>query len=141
MIRQLQAGDAVGYRRIRLEGLLHDPLAFTMVYGEWRDRPLADFAERLEKLEMFAALEGDRIVGTIALEADYLDPNAGWIIEVYVTRDFRGKGISDKLMQHVVSLHTYLELRLETASGNTHARALYTRHGFQDRQRSQQEQQ
>jgi GNAT superfamily N-acetyltransferase len=136
MIRQLTDADVGEYRRIRLQGLLQDPSAFMMVYSDWATRPHADFAARLRTVTMFAAFEGDRLIGTIGLEDDDTTPDFGWIVEVYMTREFRGRGVSDRLMEYVLKHQSHQCLCLEVAAANAPARAFYVGHGFEDRARS-----
>ena len=55
-IRQLAPAEAVLYRDIRLEGLRQDPDAFASTYERESAMPLAWFAERIVKGNVFGAL-------------------------------------------------------------------------------------
>ena len=51
--RRLGVGDAAGYRELRLEGLAGHPEAFGASWEDEAARPLAWFAERLERNAVF----------------------------------------------------------------------------------------
>ena len=61
VIRRLGAPDATDYRELRLEGLAGSPEEFGASWDEEAARPLAWFAERLERNAVFGGwAAGDR---------------------------------------------------------------------------------
>ena len=85
---------------------------------------------------VLAAIEGDRIVGTVAFkrEDSTKERHRGWIWSVYVRPEARGQGLSKLLMQQLIDKARGMDglemLTLVVALTQTSARTLYTSLGF-----------
>lgn len=86
----------------------------------------------------FIAAEQDTLMGWILIGSakdQFTDETIGFIYELYVIQEFRGKGISKHLMrsamEHLQS-EGYREIRLGVFAGN-HAIELYKQMGFTER--------
>src|SRR5215217_8285706 len=107
-IRRLVAAEAAEYRELRLEGLGGHPEAFGAAWEEEAARPVAWFAERLERNAVFgawAAFDGGR---TLAGIAGLLVPDAaklrhkGVLWGMYVRPRARGMGMGAALVARVL---------------------------------------
>jgi ribosomal protein S18 acetylase RimI-like enzyme len=84
------------------------------------------------------ATENDRIMGWILLGStknQFNDEEHGFIYELYVLEEFRGNGISKRLMREGIDhlkQEGYSEVRLNAYEGN-HAIKLYEKLGFNRR--------
>ena len=85
---------------------------------------------------MLLASSGDRAIGT-AYGAAHLSAEhggvIGWLEELYVVPEMRGRGIGSRLLDDLVSRAQQLQwrgLELEVVAGHERAAALYVRHGF-----------
>jgi len=95
---------------------------------------LAEFAPRLRdpRNQIWAALEGDTVIGTIAVDGEDMAPAAHlrWFI---LHESAHGAGIGRALLQVAlahVDAQGFSETRLWTFAGLDPARVLYERHGF-----------
>lgn len=86
---------------------------------------------------MLLAMAGDRAVG-IAYAAAHLSAEhggmIGWLEELYVSPDVRGRGIGAALLREVATRAKALAwrgLELEIVHGHERVVSLYHRHGFQ----------
>jgi GNAT superfamily N-acetyltransferase len=85
---------------------------------------------------MLLASAGDQAIG-IAFAAAHLSAEhggvVGWLEELYVSRDWRGRGTGARLLAEVIARAEGLRwraLELEVVAGHERAAALYLRHGF-----------
>lgn len=92
---------------------------------------------------MLLASSGDNTIG-IAFAAAHLSAEhggvIGWLEELYVAPECRGRGVGAQLLTNVLSRAEALRwrgLELEVVAGHERAAALYLRHGFRalDRKR------
>ena len=91
---------------------------------------------------MLLARAGDRTAG-IAYAATHLSAEhggvIGWLEELYVVPDWRGRGVGSRLLAEVISRAQQLRWRaveLEVVRGHERAAALYVRHAFVEAQRA-----
>jgi ribosomal protein S18 acetylase RimI-like enzyme len=135
-IRLLTPDEAALYRDIRLEGLRHDPDAFSSTFERESAMPLAWFAERIVKGNVFGAFAN----GTLAGVAGYW-PRSGVKVShkaglwgMYVRASARKLGLGQRLMEAVVNHATgRVELlQLGVASDNEAACRLYRKMGFSE---------
>ncbi|MFV0294251.1 MAG: GNAT family N-acetyltransferase [Paracoccus sp. (in: a-proteobacteria)] len=133
---QLTPDRAGEWRRIRLEALQTAPEAFGSGIDEWRDRPLADFAQRLAGCEMWAAgpAPGNpQAVASWERDISPAEPDLGWVMSVYVSPKMRGLGLGDAIFAQLAgraALAGMTRLGLHVGQGNAQAQALYRRAGF-----------
>ena len=105
-IRRMRASEWRSLRSLRLEALLDSPLSYGSTHQrevrrlerEWRERAAAGAAGAEEV--GFAAIAADRWVG---MARGYLEPPDAHVIAVYVTPDWRGRGIGRAISQAVVA--------------------------------------
>ncbi len=140
-IVKLAADDWQAYRELRLRALKEDPEAFGSNYAEsavlpearWRSRLLD--AQKGEVSWLFFAREGGKLVGMIGAFIDEASPGTATIVSVYVPAEERGKGISSRLMERVLSeLSSHVSLKWATLAVNKvqlPAIGLYKKFGFQ----------
>lgn len=132
-IRRLTPEDAGLWRDIRLEALALEPEQFSSRHADWVDRPLADFAARLEAAPVWAAIEAGRAVAVASLSPDADGAPCGWVVAVYVRPGARGRGLAQAALAAVEAearAQGLAELRLEVRAANAAARGLYQRLGF-----------
>jgi ribosomal-protein-alanine N-acetyltransferase len=89
-----------------------------------------DMIDRLRE-RFFVALAGDRLLGYAAVST-VLDE--GSLDTIAVEPAFRRQGVADALVAHVLArgrARNLAFLTLEVREGNTPARTLYEKHGFQ----------
>ncbi len=135
-IRLLGVEDLREWRRIRAEGLQLFPTAFLTTLAEERARPDSEVVAMLAQRVVFGAFDGDRLVGTAAL-----DPVAGAaaaahrvaLNAVYVSPDHHGRGTAERLMQAALDRAVRdgrLQVELHVAGDNGRAIRFYERAGF-----------
>lgn len=133
---RLSACRAAEWREIRLESLRIAPEAFDTVLAEWQNRPLADFAARLEAVPTFAAgtEPGSPLaVASWQAQLDSRDPRRGWLLSVYARPKARGRGYAEAAIRAVLNDATSAGMSsvgLHVLAVNGHAIALYRRLGF-----------
>jgi ribosomal protein S18 acetylase RimI-like enzyme len=137
-IRILNETDASAYRAIRLEGLKNSPEAFGASYEEEQLYSLDLYKSRLESDTAFTlgAFENEELAGVITLvkETKVKLKHKASIFALYVTPEYRRKGIGKKLMAEVIKkAHDFddiEQLQLSVESTNQSAKQLYTTFGF-----------
>ena len=141
-IRRLSRADAEAFARLRLEALEREPEAFAESAEEYRATPLRAIAARLDKKStpgafILGAFEGERLIGTVGLARleRRKSRHKAHIWGVYVTPDWRGKGVARSLFAELLRLARALpgleRLTLTVNSGQTAARKLYASLGFE----------
>jgi len=96
---------------------------------------LASFCDRLEdpRNEIWSAKQGDKVVGSIAIDGEDLGENIAHLRWFIVDDAARGGGVGRKLLSNALAFadsHRFLETHLWTFSGLSAARHLYEAHGF-----------
>ncbi|WP_166461925.1 GNAT family N-acetyltransferase [Paracoccus alkanivorans] len=133
---RLDTGRAAEWRDIRLASLRDAPEAFDATFSEWRDRPLTDFAARLEAVPTFAA--GDQIGRALAVASwqaglDPRDARRGWLLSVFARPEARGRGYAEAAIRAVLrdaAMAGMGSVGLHVLAANRAAQALYRRIGF-----------
>ena len=132
-LRRLGPQDADLWRDIRLEALAGEPDQFASRHAEWADRPLADFAARLDAAPVWAVIEQGRAVAVASLSPDRDGAACGWLEAVYVRPEARGRGLGQAVIAAVEAAARsggLAQLRLEVRGANHAAIGLYDRMGF-----------
>src|SRR3974390_1530876 len=104
LIKLLTPSDAVAYRDIRLEGLERDSAAFASTFERESTMPLAWFAERIVKGNVFGAFGDSDLVGVAGYwpqEGTKVSHKAG-LWGMYVRSDARGSGLGERLIEAIV---------------------------------------
>jgi ribosomal protein S18 acetylase RimI-like enzyme len=139
-IVHLQLDQWRQYRQIRLEALQNTPQAYSTKFLDMVDQPDSFWLDRLAKAAakkdswlLFAKADA-KIVGIIGAHLP-MNSQRAEIVSVYVTPDYRGKGVSTALMESILN-----ELRqndmiqrveLEVNQDQSTAVRLYKRFGFE----------
>ena len=134
-IRRLGREDAALFRAIRLEALATDPAAFASSLADWRDRPLADWENRMTAMPTFAALRDEDAVGTMGWMRERYARLAhrALLVGVYVTPAVRGTGLARRLLDRVLGAaraEGILQMELGVSTATPRAQAFYARAGF-----------
>jgi GNAT superfamily N-acetyltransferase len=132
----MQASEWRSLRSLRLEALQDSPLAYGSTHErevlsldrEWREQAAA--ASAGEEEVGFAAIAAGRWVG---MALGYLEPPVAHLIAVYVTPDWRQRGIGRAVSEAVVSWARERSARavlLSVSDWNDGARRVYESIGF-----------
>lgn len=81
----------------------------------------------------FEAWHGSELVGLIAAYFNDHETKVGFITNVSVLEEYRGRGIAAQLMQEVIEYgrtHGFFRVDLEVGTGNARAQRLYEASGF-----------
>ncbi len=122
------------YRKLRLEALQADPIAFGSSYEEEVSRPEEFWRNRIGS--MLFAVENDKPVGMVryAFETRAKNKHIAGIYALYVNQEFRNRGIGKRLMDGVISLITenkdIRKIRLAVTPDQIYAVKLYEACGF-----------
>lgn len=143
MIRILNPGDAIAYRKLRLSALSSDPQAFLSSLELEEKIPITDFANKLFR-DATPPVYG--YYGYINQEnslAGYIHLANEWIFkrrhiatlnELYILPDFRRRGIATELIKHCLTLLKNIsgkeQIELHVNSDNLQAVKLYQKLGF-----------
>lgn len=137
----LTADHAAQYRGLMLHGYEHAPDAFTSTPQERAAMPLSWWAQRIADPTglgiAFGALDGENLVGTVALEfsAKPKTRHKAHLIGMYVLQAWRGHGLGRQLvaaaLEHAAKRPGIALVTLTVSEGNAPAVALYESAGFQ----------
>jgi len=135
-VRRMRASEWRSLRSLRLEALEDSPPAYGSTHEREVKRPDRDWQERAaagaaaEDEVAFAALTGNRWVG---MARGYLEPPVAHLIAVYVTPDWRERGIGHAISEAVVAWareRGATAVVLSVSDWNNGARTVYESIGF-----------
>lgn len=139
-IRRLQESDAEGMWRLRREALEREPASFGESVREFLSVPVATHAQRIkdggDESFIVGAFEGESLVGMSGFFRELRDKRRqkGTIWGVYVSPDYRGRGVARAVMNALLGsireLPGMVCVYLTVTSSNTAARELYLSLGF-----------
>lgn len=96
---------------------------------------IRDYAAKIyEKAVRFEAWDGERLTGLVAAYFNDAKKHSGFITNVSVEADQRGKGIATELLKNCIGYagqHDFKEIRLEVDKNNFGAIQLYGKLGFE----------
>lgn len=133
MIERLHAGEGPRLRAIRLRALADAPDAFGGTLEDAERRGLEDWEAQVERLPTFVWREVDADLGMVPGALHDSDPEAGYLISMWVAPEARGRGAGAALVCEVIAWARGRALRrlvLDVAEQNAWARRLYARVGF-----------
>lgn len=133
MIERLASGDGARLRAIRLRALRDAPDAFATTLDEASAWDARQWAEQVEAIATFVWHEGDADLGMVRAVPHDHDPEAGYLISLWVDPAARGRGIGQALIGAVVGWARARALRcvyLDVGTANRRARSAYERAGF-----------
>jgi len=141
-IRRLTEDDAHDFYRLRLEALQREPQAFAASPEEHRAMSVETIAKRLaagseDRNLVLGAIADDRLVGMAGFFQDEgaKSRHKGRIWGVYVTEEWRGKGIARVLLSEIIerarAKPELEQLLLAVAAGQDAAKHLYESLGFE----------
>jgi len=138
-IRILDKRDAEIYRELRLKSLKENPEAFLTTYEIEKDKPIEQLQQNLvpsdNRFTLGAFINGQLIgIVTFVRESNPKVAHKGNIYAMYVSPDFRAKGIGKTLIQELIIKAKQYEgleqINLTVISKNTAAKRLYETNGF-----------
>lgn len=138
-IIQLTPTDWEEYKKIRLETLRCEPIAFSSTNTEAQEFPDGYWKELLSEnmTTFFAARVKDELVGILrlTLDDDEEDTNTAIIGGVYVRKHNRGTGVGKALLESALTKVSneakIKKIRLYVKESQIPAMKLYTKFGFQ----------
>jgi len=133
-VRRLGDGDYEAMREIRLEGLRLHPECFGADLEMEEAMTREQWLSRMATGVTFGATV-DGALGGIAVFArprSKKTAHTGELGAMYVRAGFRGQGLGDALIEAIVdhAVKEVEQIKLTVNADNTHAIALYERHGF-----------
>jgi GNAT superfamily N-acetyltransferase len=140
LIRRIQTADAMAVKRLRLQALTQEPLAFAMDVtqaADWADAQWVQMASRNSDgvPTIVLAQVGTELVGMVGCHLDSSPKmtHCGMVWGMYVAPAQRNHGIARQLLQAVIdhgSAHHLQMLKLSVTTTQTSALRGYLRAGF-----------
>lgn len=134
-IRVLQVDDWLQWKELRKESILLCPQAFASSFEEEVNLSDRQFQDWIAKSTIYGAFINDQLIGTAGFFRMELakERHRGLLFSVYVTPQYRNKGIAYQLVEAVIqeAKKQVLQLHLKVVSSNASAVHLYQRHGFE----------
>ncbi len=133
-IKKLSQDRWLDYKKLRLEALKNDPIAFGSSFEE--EIALTEEAWRRRIGDAIFAMVNDMPVGMVVCSMNdrIKTKHVASIYSVYVAADFRNEGIGDELLSAAISLikenKQVLKIKLSVNPSQVFAVKLYKKHGF-----------
>lgn len=133
--RLLTQDDWQIYRGIRLESLQNSPESLASSYEQELECSEEDWKNKLKESDVFGAFSGNELMAVAGFyRLDRLKTkHHGDLFGMYVTPEYRGKGLASQLVQTVIThaRSCVIQLHLGCVTSNTEAIKLYQKHGFE----------
>jgi len=139
VIREATPADTMPFRELRLEALQDGPTAFSADYQMNLNQPAKYWEDRLtmekDEATIFLVEHQGKLIGMtgIARGSSPKTRHSAWIWGVYVTPDWRGLRVAEKLINSCFTwakARMMLLVKLGAAATNTSAIRCYERCGF-----------
>ncbi len=133
MIERLHPGEGPRLRAVRLRALADAPDAFATTLEQARAWGRERWEDQVEEFPTFVWRGEDADLGVVRCAPHDGDPEAGYLISMWVAPEARGRGIGAALVGQVVAWARGRRLRrlfLDVGVHNPAARRLYERQGF-----------
>lgn len=132
IVWRLTPDDWQVFRDVRLASLRDSPQAFSATLESALARDEASWREGLAGRTQFVAMAGEDVVGTAG---GIVDPAGqfGELVSMWVSPEWRGKGVSSRLIEEVAGWAAavgFRQLRLWVVEGNQAAERAYAKAGF-----------
>ena len=129
-IRRLRSGEGELFKQLRLDSLLESPSAFSSTYESalnrgsesWSDQ--ADSTARGSNRATFVAFAGGSPIGIAALYRNAEKVETGELLQVWVSPEYRSKGVAIKLLDavfHWAAVNDFQTVVASVAKGNERA--------------------
>jgi ribosomal protein S18 acetylase RimI-like enzyme len=132
-IERLRRGEGARLRAIRLRALADTPEAFASTFEDSAGRSPEAWEAQIQTLPTFVWREGDADLGMVRGAPHDRDPEAAYLLSMWVAPEARGRGIGAALIDEVAAWargQGSRRLVLDVGTNNAPARRLYERHGF-----------
>ncbi len=140
-VRSVTKDDVAAYWELRLEGLLRNPESFASSYEESVNQSMQSVLERISETDdnyiIGAFHNNDNLIGMSGFIRDkrLKLSHKGLIWGVYVTANYRQRGIGKKMIEEIITraktLNGLTQINLSTMATNEAGIRLYQSFGFQ----------
>jgi len=138
-VRRIRTGEGHLFRRMRLASLRESPSAFGATYESAQLRTLESWAEQADRTAQgtdrstFIAFSGESPIGIAALYRMGEGTDVGELLQVWVSPEYRGQGVTTDLMDAVfrwAKENGFRTVVAGVARGNARALRFYQKYGF-----------
>ncbi len=136
IVRRLGPNDLEIFRELRMASLRTDPDSFASDYEVWAAYSEQKWLSYLEDEPVFGAFINDMpagLIGLIPQKKSRLSHRTE-LAMVYVATDYRGTGVADAMLSHVIAFARdagLIQIELSVNATNARATKIYERHGFE----------
>jgi RimJ/RimL family protein N-acetyltransferase len=139
LVRRIQVGEGDLLKRIRLASLRESPSAFVSTYESALNRTSDSWSQQSDSTAQgsdratFIAFADDTPIGIAALHRDKDTIDTGEVFQVWVSPEYRSKGVAADIMDTVfrwAGENGFREIRVTISKGNERALRFYRKYGF-----------
>jgi RimJ/RimL family protein N-acetyltransferase len=147
-IRRLKTGEALLYKKIRLESLKESPEAFASSYSAALERTAESWETQADRSATgsdratFIAFDRDEPVGLAALYRDEKTATTGELLQVWISPHLRGRTMAVELMDAIFTWaksNGFENIDAEVHKMNVRAIRFYKNYGFELKEKSSSE--
>ncbi|MDD2516086.1 MAG: N-acetyltransferase [Candidatus Gracilibacteria bacterium] len=137
IFRKIKPKDWQEYKKIRLEALQEEPIAFGASYEEKIIENENNWKISIKKSSIFFALDNDEIIGIMGywFETNLKTKHIAKIFGVYLKEKYRKKGIGDKflkfILKQIIQNKEIKKIALAVNTKQKGAIKLYEKNGFE----------
>ena len=138
-VRRIQIGEGDLFKRIRLTSLRESPAAFVSTYESALNRTSDSWSQQADSTAQgsdcatFIAFSGESPIGIAALYRDKEIIDIGEVFQVWVSPEYRSKGVAVDIMDAVfrwAGENRFRAIRAIITKGNERALRFYRKYGF-----------